>query len=163
MAFHTLNHYTLLHILTADQPQAIAQITGNTDYPNLNGTVKFYAVHYKGILVEAEIFNLPPGMEDSKNAFFGFHIHENGDCTNEFQNTGNHYNPTDNPHPFHAGDMPPLMSNDGYAWTVFLDSSVSITEILNKSVVIHRMPDDFTTQPSGDSGVKIGCGVIMPS
>lgn len=156
---HTI-HYSLLNILSTNQPLAQAIIAGNDQYPNLNGTVKFYVIPYRGVIVEAEIYSLPDSMEGNANAFFGFHIHENGDCSNSFQNTGSHYNPHATAHPFHAGDMPPLMSTGGFAWTAFFDARISIPEIINKSVVIHRMPDDFTTQPAGDSGEKIACGVI---
>lgn len=156
---HTFS-YLLSNILSTKEPLALANISGSADYPDLNGTVKFYAVPFRGIIVEAEICHLPISMEGNPNAFFGFHIHENGDCSHSFQNTGNHYNPSDADHPFHAGDMPPLMSNNGYAWSAFFDARISLSEILGKSVVIHRMPDDFTTQPAGNAGEKIGCGII---
>ena len=96
-------------------------------------------------------------------AFFAFHIPENGDCSRNFENTGAHYNPDNVPHPEHAGDLPPLLSNDGYAWMVFYDSFLTLPMILNRSIVIHRNPDDFTTQPSGNAGEKIACGVIEKS
>ncbi len=160
MLYHTSNR-TLLNILNRNQPQAIAQIQGSGAYPTLSGAVKFYNVPYRGILVEAELFRLPAGAQGDEDSFFGFHIHENGDCSGAFENSGGHYNPENTEHPFHAGDMPPLMSNNGYAWTAFFDSRISIPDILNKSVIIHRMPDDFTTQPSGNAGEKIACGIIM--
>ncbi len=158
--FHPVIHYTLVHILQQNRPQAFAQIFGNREYPELGGIVRFFTVPYGGILVEAEVYGLPDARNGGRDAFFGFHIHENGDCSDSFQNTGDHYNPSGAGHPFHAGDMPPLMSNGGYAWTAFYDDRITISEILKKSVVIHRMPDDFTSQPSGDAGEKIGCGVI---
>lgn len=153
-------HYSKLNILRENRLKALAYINGSADNPNLNGVVRFFTTPGSGIIIEAEVYHLPDSMEGNPNAFFGFHIHENGDCSDLFQNTGNHYNPTGDGHPFHAGDMPPLMSNDGYAWMVFFDARVTIPEILNKSIVIHRMPDDFTTQPAGDAGEKIACRVI---
>ena len=63
-------------------------------------------------------------------------------------------------HPQHSGDLIPLMGNQGYAWTAFYDKRITIPEIIGRSVVIHAMPDDFMTQPSGNSGMKIGCGII---
>lgn len=162
MFYHT-SYYTLLNILSQNHPKALAYVAGNESFPQLNGMVKFYpAPQQKGLLVEAEFFNLPNSMEGSTNAFFGFHIHENGDCSNSFQNTGSHYNPLGLAHPFHAGDMPPLMSNNGYAWMAFFDARITIEEILGKSLIVHRLPDDFTTQPSGDAGEKIACGIIEP-
>ena len=79
-------------------------------------------------------------------------IHENGDCTNNFQNTGGHFNPSGVNHPQHAGDLLPLFSNQGYAWIAFYDKRFTIPQILGKSVVVHQMSDDFHTQPSGNSG-----------
>ena len=63
-------------------------------------------------------------------------------------------------HPQHTGDMIPILGNQGYAWTSFYDKRFKIPEIIGRSVIIHAMPDDFMTQPSGASGVRIGCGVI---
>ena len=71
-----------------------------------------------------------------------------------------HFNPGGMSHPFHAGDLPPLLSNQGYAWTAFFDRRFTIEEIIGKSVVIHAHADDFTTQPSGNSGNPIACGEI---
>ncbi len=141
-------------------PQAIAYIRGGEAYPKLNGHVKFYSLPLYSTLIEAEIFYLPDDTAEKTGRFFGFHIHENGDCSNQFADTGNHYNPDNTPHPCHAGDLPPLMSNQGYAWTAFYDARITIPEIIGRSVIIHDMPDDFTTQLSGNSGEKIACGVI---
>lgn len=138
-------------------PSAIAWINGNEGYQELKGLVKFFETPLGGIIVNAEIYGLP----DKKSSnFFGMHIHEFGDCTIPFNKTGNHYNPQNTMHPQHAGDMPPLLSNNGFAWTAFYDMRFTIEDIIHKSIVIHGMRDDFTSQPSGDSGMKIGCGVI---
>ena len=151
------------HILTNQTPQAMAWVTGGTDFPDISGMVRFYSTPYGGILVEAEFFNLPnvniPGSSD----FYGFHIHEFGDCSQNFANTGEHFNPRHLPHPYHAGDFPPLFGNQGYAWMAFYDKRFFIEDIMGKSVVVHRMVDNFTTQPSGNSGEKIACGVIKTS
>ena len=71
-----------------------------------------------------------------------------------------HYNLKNCPHPLHAGDMPPLVSDGGYAWMTFYTKHFSAEEVVGLTVVIHSSPDDFKTQPSGDSGKKIACGVI---
>ena len=92
--------------------------------------------------------------------FYGMHIHEYGDCTLPFDRTGEHYSYREAVHPQHSGDLIPLMGNQGYAWTAFYDKRITIPEIIGRSVVIHAMPDDFMTQPSGNSGMKIGCGII---
>lgn len=142
------------------QPDALAWIRGNAQNPQLSGIVKFYTTPYSGVLVEAEIFGLPNIATQSSSDFYAMHIHEKGDCTMPFDNTGGHYNPTNEPHPGHAGDMIPLMGNQGYAWLAFYDKRFTVPEIMGRSVIIHKMPDDFKSQPSGDAGEKIGCGVI---
>lgn len=156
------NNLVLTNILYAVCPDAIADILGGKSYPEIKGRVKFYYTTYGGILIEAEIFNLPKKVPEGSPNFFGFHIHENGDCSENFEKTGGHYNPLDRQHPYHAGDMPSLLSSDGYAWSAFYDLSLTIAEIIDKSVVIHDMADDFTSQPAGNSGSKIACGVIRP-
>lgn len=160
-------------------PDAAALITGNTDYPSLTGTVSFYQSPYAGLLIQTEVWGLPvvtseqisdingETVSDTGNEpvsdgsfFFAMHIHEYGDCTPPFDKTGMHYNPGNSPHPQHAGDLVPLLGNHGYAWCVFYDERFSIPEIIGKSVIIHRSPDDFHTQPAGNAGEKIGCGTI---
>lgn len=150
----------LIELLSENKPNAYADIAGNAENPQLNGTVKLYDTPYGGVLVEAEIFGLPDSPTLYASSFYGFHIHEKGNCKNSFNKTGNHYNPYQKEHPDHAGDLPPLLGNQGFAYSVFYTQRFTLSEIVGKSIVIHSMPDDFTTQPSGNSGTKIGCGVI---
>lgn len=137
---------------------AIAYIYGNSSHPNLRGQICFCRTLNDGIIITAEIFGLPD--ETSGSDFFGMHIHEFGNCSDNFSMTGSHYNPENKLHPMHAGDLPPLLSNEGYAWMSVFDKRFTIEDIIGKSIVIHNMRDDFTSQPAGDSGEKIGCGVI---
>lgn len=138
------------------QQSAIATIYGNTEHPELFGKVFFMETASQGVVVSAEILGLPRG-----NIFLGMHIHEIGDCTLPFDKTGTHYNPDETEHPMHAGDLLPLLNNNGYAYLSFYDERFTIKDIIGKSVIIHSQRDDFTSQPSGDAGEKIGCGVIM--
>ena len=147
-------------LIEDDKPQAMAWVKGNALAPYLSGLVKVYETHYGGMLVNAEIFGLLDITFLGSTNFYGMHIHQNGDCSNNFQNTGDHYNPSNASHPNHSGDLLPLLSNQGYSWTAFYDKRFSLPEILGRSVVIHQHSDDFSTQPSGNSGEKIGCGVI---
>lgn len=151
---------TFIPLLEQNYIRALAWITGNNSNPKLSGLVKFYETPYNGVLIEAEVFGLPDITSEYSSNFYGFHIHETGDCTMPFDKTGTHFNPHNQPHPDHAGDLIPLLGNQGYAWCAFFDRRFSIDEIIGKSVIIHSQPDDFTTQPSGNSGTKIGCGVI---
>ena len=141
-------------------PGAFAEIAGNANYPSLHGKANFYRVPAGGVWVETEIHGLPYENMPPYSQFYGMHLHETGDCSLPFEKTGNHYNPNGMPHPEHAGDMPPLLGNKGYAYSAFYTNRFELPEIIGRSLIIHSAPDDFTTQPSGNSGVKIGCGVI---
>ncbi len=142
---------------------AEAKIAGSGDYCNISGTVRFYQTNV-GVVVYAEINGLPQGGQMCRERIFGFHIHEGTDCggsmDNPFANTMSHYNPNGCEHPYHAGDMAPLFGNRGFALSLFLTDRFSVDEIIGRTVAIHDSPDDFTTQPSGNSGTKIACGVI---
>ena len=137
-------------------PDAIAMVHGDIA-ACLTGTVRFFQTR-DGVLVEAEISGLPKGH---KTGIFALHIHEGGDCGGEgFSNTGGHYNPSDTPHPDHAGDLPPLLSCNGRAYLAVLTNRFRLPDVIGRTVVIHSGADDFHTQPSGNSGRKIACGVI---
>ena len=142
---------------------ARAIIKGGKEYPKINGTVYFRETK-NGVLITAKINNLPQSQNKCKDRFFGFHIHKGTSCTgtieDEFANAKTHYNPTECPHPYHTGDLPPLIENNGCAYMVFLINKFKIKDIIGKTVIIHDIPDDFTTQPGGNSGKKIACGII---
>lgn len=151
------------YILTNNTPSAVAWVRGGSSHPAISGLAKFYETPYQGILVEVEIFNLPGVNQPGSTGFFAMHIHQNGDCSNNFANVGPHYGAPGSLHPFHAGDMIPLLANQGYAWTAFYDKRFNIRDILGRAVIIHMNPDDFHTQPSGNSGSMIACGEIRTS
>lgn len=142
---------------------AKAIIRGGKKYPKINGSVYFNETK-NGVIVTAKINNLPQSKNNCTGRFFGFHIHEGTSCTgnseDEFANSKTHLNPTNCPHPFHIGDLPPLIENNGFSYMTVLIDKFKIKDILGKAVIIHDMPDDFTTQPSGNSGTKIACGII---
>lgn len=144
------------------EPEAQAVILGSKTYSNIKGKVFFYPTEY-GVIVVAAIEGLPTNLN---NSIFAFHIHEGTSCsgTNEdpFLNAGTHYNPQHLPHPQHAGDLPPLFSADGNAFMAVLSNRFSVNEIIGKTIIIHSSYDDFTTQPAGNSGIKIACGKIEP-
>lgn len=141
-------------------PNAFALINGNEDNKGLHGTAYFYETPIGGTLIEVEVDGLPIINPENNSSFFGMHIHENGDCSLPFDKTGNHYDIYSNPHPYHTGDLPPLLGNNGYAYSVFYTERFNVSDVKNRSIIIHDKADDFSTQPSGNSGVKIGCGVI---
>lgn len=146
-------------MLVMDSPRAKARMQGS----GISGEVSFFSVG-KNVVVVADITGLPRNEEKCRCDIFGFHIHSGGSCggtpEDPFADTKGHYDPDDCPHPCHAGDMPPLFGNRGSAWMAFMTDRFTVEEIIGKTVVIHNMPDDFTSQPSGNSGEKIACGVI---
>lgn len=142
---------------------AKAHIKGGKKYPKIDGIVTFKETK-NGVLVSAKINGLPQSKDSCEGRFFGFHIHEGtactGNLTDEFANAKSHLNPTNCPHPFHIGDLPPLIENNGYAYMSVLINKFKIKDILGKVIIIHNSPDDFNSQPSGNSGTKIACGKI---
>ncbi len=138
----------------------IEPTTGNT----VNGQVKF--VQKKGrVHITAKINGLTPGKH-------GFHIHQIGDCGNNGLAAGGHFNPNVAPHGSpdgdaehrHAGDLGNLEADKhGKAHYNSFDDILELdgpNSILNRSVIIHANADDLATQPTGNAGGRIGCGVI---
>jgi Cu-Zn family superoxide dismutase len=145
--------------------QAVAQIAptqGNT----ANGALAL-APSPQGVRITGSIQGLKPDAE------FGFHVHEKGDCTApDGSSAGAHFNPTQAEHgnptgpAHHAGDLPNIKSNaEGVAQVDTTAAGMSLqgdpgTDLMGKAIVVHESPDDYTTQPSGNSGKRIACGVI---
>lgn len=152
------NCSTIYNVLNGN-PNAVAVICGSNKYSDIKGKVVFYQL-CDSVMVCAEIEGLPK----RSNPFFAFHIHEGTRCSGNqsdpFADAGSHYDPNSRPHPCHAGDMPPLFSAKGKAILIFLTDKFRVTEIFGKAVIIHSMPDNFTTQPSGNAGEKIACGIV---
>lgn len=138
-------------------PVGQAQLEGSSAAPGLTGTVRFYQ-HDGTVLVVAQVTGLP---ESNPSGFFALHIHEGDSCTGEdFAGTGGHFDPGKVPHPQHAGDLPPLLSCGGAAYLSVRTDRFRAEDVLGRTVVIHSGPDDFRTQPAGNAGTKIACGVI---
>lgn len=137
-------------------PQAIAHIRGGERYPQISGTMQLHQ-RKDGVLVTVQVKGLP----ETATNFFALHIHEGDSCGGgDFSDTKAHYNPDETPHPRHAGDLPPLLSCNGNACLAVLTDRFKISEVIGRTVVIHNAPDDFVSQPAGNAGSKIACGVI---
>ncbi len=120
------------------------------------------------VRVHAVVTGLKPGSEH------GFHVHEVGDCSApDAASAKGHFNPYGKAHAHytaterHAGDLPPLKADaSGRAEFVVELGIISLTggaaRITGRSVVVHANADDFRTQPAGNSGARIACGVIRP-
>lgn len=155
----------ILWKIFSETPAAAAHIRGSEEFPDIKGVVQFYKAE-QGVLVITEVMQLPSGNKICDKGIYAVHIHEGAECTGNtmdpFANAMTHYNPDNCGHPYHAGDMPPLFENEGYALTVFVTNRFKVEDVIGKTVIVHDKRDDFTTQPSGDSGRKIACGVIEP-
>lgn len=155
--------FSTVAALLRQRPQASARIRGSGEYPRLSGTVHFYQTKV-GVLVAAGITGLPASQDPCEERIFAFHIHSGTQCRGEegdpFARALSHYNPDDCAHPHHAGDLPPLFGNRGRAFQAFLTDRFSVREVIGRTVILHAGPDDFTSQPSGNAGAKIACGLI---
>lgn len=145
-------------------PNAYAHISGTQNSPNINGLVYLYGLP-AGVFIIAQVQGLPDSNEACAPNIYAFHIHSGSACSGNAQdplaNTDGHFNPMNCPHPAHAGDLPPLFGNHGFALMAVFTSRFSINQVIGKTFVIHSRPDDFTTQPAGNAGTKIACGQIM--
>jgi len=147
----------------AGKPAAVCQV-----FPLGNGTVNgrvTFTLEDKDVLVEAELKGLSPGKH-------GIHIHEHGDCDSaDGASAGDHFNPTHQPHGpaamegSHEGDLGNIVADsNGNARLTLRDKWLLLSGdngILGRSVVVHALADDLSSQPAGDSGARIGCGLIM--
>ncbi len=123
---------------------------------NIKGTVKFYPVDC-GTLIVAEITGLPK----NDSGFFALHIHQGDSCQGaHYSGAQGHFNPTETVHPRHAGDLPPLLSENGSAFLAVRTGRFDVWQVIGRTVIIHAGADDFHTQPSGNPGTPIACGLI---
>jgi Cu-Zn family superoxide dismutase len=136
-------------------PTAGNKVSGNTTFTSVAD----------GVRIHAEITGLTPGKH-------GFHVHQFGDCSaTDASSAGGHFNPTNQPHAGpdaaarHEGDMGNVEADSsGKAILDYVDRQISLANddksVIGRSVVVHEKPDDLKSQPSGDSGARIACGVI---
>jgi superoxide dismutase, Cu-Zn family len=130
------------------------------------GSVQF-AQRGENVLVTGEIAGLAPNSEH------GFHIHEKGDCSSgDGMSAGGHFNPMGKAHgahqhsEHHAGDLMSLKANAaGVAKFSFQSSTIAVgtgqTDVVGRGLIVHRDADDFETQPTGNSGPRLACAVIV--
>jgi superoxide dismutase, Cu-Zn family len=148
----------------ADVKEAVAMVHGTKGNEKVHGVIKFSDTG-SGVKVTAHVTGLAPNSEH------GFHIHEFGDCTDmeKAMSTGGHFNPDKHEHgkpgdaKSHPGDMGNLKADDqGMAHLELTLNQASITgknAILGRGVIVHEKPDDYS-QPTGNAGGRIACGVI---
>ncbi len=145
-------------------PSASAQLIATTGNA-VTGEVQFAQKGDK-VLVTGEVRGLAPNTEH------GFHVHEKGDCTSgDGTSAGGHFNPEGKAHgahdqaEHHAGDLPSLKADaSGTARFSFESTTISVgsgkTDVLGRGLIVHRDPDDYKTQPTGNSGPRLACAVV---
>ncbi len=148
----------------ASGPQARAKLDAAPG-SSVWGSVSFTEQEGK-VVVRADVRNLRSSGE------YGFHVHEKGDCSSpDFMSAGGHFNPGGAPHAHygkparHAGDMRNLQAtSEGVATYVFETPLLTVrpgpNSVVGKAVVIHANADDYNSQPAGNSGPRIACGLI---
>ena len=128
------------------------------------GTVHFQELRDGAVEVRVDLTGVPPGVH-------GFHVHEVGNCGDNGNAAGGHFNPTSMPHAspdaasHHAGDFGNVTAGaNGEVHHRFTTRSITVAEgarsVVGKAVILHANPDDLTTQPTGNAGGRISCGVV---
>ena len=148
-------------------PQATAQLSPTRGNATA-GQVRFAQSGDK-VVVSGRITGLRP------NAEHGFHVHEKGDCSSgDGMSTGGHFNPGGKPHgahgrgEHHVGDLPSLRADAGGTVSFSFEStSIAVgggaANIVGRGLIVHRDPDDYKTQPTGNAGPRLACAVITRS
>ena len=148
---------------TYSGPSAVATLAPASDQ-TAAGTVVLTQLADGAVEVKVDLTGVPPGVH-------GFHIHEKGDCANNGGAAGMHFNPATTDHgapnmpPHHAGDFGNVTANEaGEVHTTFTTRSVTLDSGANSAVgrafILHAAPDDLKTQPTGNAGARIACGVV---
>ncbi|MCR5865090.1 superoxide dismutase family protein [Aquincola sp. J276] len=150
---------------TQGSPVAVAQLAP-TQGSTTTGTVQFFR-EGEHVMAVARVSGLKPGAEH------GFHVHEKGDCSaSDAMSAGGHFNPEGHPHgargsggAHHAGDMPNLKADAAGEAELRvhlpgLGIGGGAADILGKAVIVHANADDYRSQPTGNAGARLACGVI---
>lgn len=148
---------------TKNGPMGMAVMTPISG-SNAKGMVHMQELADGTVDVNADLTGVPPGVH-------GFHIHDKGTCADNGNAAGGHFNPMNMPHAapdaqsHHAGDFGNVTADaNGEIHTHFNTRSVTVregaTSAVGHAVVLHGNPDDLTTQPSGNAGPRIACGVV---
>jgi Cu-Zn family superoxide dismutase len=147
-------------------PKASADLMSKSN-SSVKGNVQFVQL-MKGVQVSGTISGLKPNQEH------GFHVHDKGDCSSpDGMSTGGHFNPESKKHgnhdhsaEHHAGDMPNLKADASGVATFKvvlhgLTVDAGATAVKGRAVIVHANPDDYTSQPVGNAGGRLACGLIQ--
>ena len=145
------------------QPMAMAMLQPSVG-STAHGSVHFNQLSDGTVDVEIDLTGVPPGVH-------GFHVHDKGDCGDNGMAAGGHFNPMNMPHAapdaasHHAGDFGNVTADaNGEVHARFNTHSITLgtgtNSAIGHAVILHANPDDLTTQPTGNAGARIACGIV---
>lgn len=145
-----------------NRPTATATLAPTTG-SSASGTVRFVQLADGSVQVTVDATNVPPGVH-------GFHVHEGNQCGADGMLAGGHFNPTGTPHGAphdparHAGDFGNVTADaGGRVHAQFTTTGITVesgaSSVVGRAVILHANPDDLETQPTGNAGGRIACGV----
>ncbi len=152
-------------VVSTSQSKKASAIINPSSGSEVSGTATFTQTG-QNVMVRIEVENVSPGEH-------GVHIHQYGDCSApDGTSAGGHWNPTNVAHgkwsegEFHLGDIGNIMVGEDGTGSIELVTDLweigtgTDVDVVGKGIIVHTGPDDFVSQPSGNAGARIGCGVI---
>jgi Cu-Zn family superoxide dismutase len=161
----TLLSFALLTACASMSGPSASATLSPTSGSTASGTMKLTQLADGSVRVTVDLTGVPPGVH-------GFHIHDKGDCGDNGNAAGGHFNPAATAHgapaadPHHAGDFGNVTADsDGRVRSEFTTRSITVAagpnSAVGHAVILHANPDDLVTQPTGNAGGRIACGIVQ--
>jgi superoxide dismutase, Cu-Zn family len=159
---------------SAEEPKTSASVIAEAaieptkDDTAVNGTARFTQNADGKVVLDLDVT-----ISKMANDTVAVHIHEHGDCGDAGKNTHGHWNPTNKPHgkwgvgEFHSGDIGNIVLDGSGKGSIKVDTDLwsvggDVTkDVIGKAIIVHSGVDDYTSQPAGNAGSRIGCGLIQ--
>lgn len=156
-----MQHIHEYSYMSSERPALLGILNGGVGHEDIKGLAAVFWLP-DAVWLEAQFEGMPA------SEVFGFHIHDGAVCTSEnsFSDAGGHLDLCGEgvwcgQHPYHAGDLPPIFSDTNGSATmgVYLDRAL-VENFSGRTIILHSRPDNFTSQPAGNSGIRIACGIL---